>query len=323
MQLKEIHMRPSGRAVDQMRAVSLELDVARHAEGSCLVRFGDTHVLCTATIEERVPPFLRNTGKGWVTAEYGMLPRATNTRMRARGGARQAVRPHAGDPAPDRPLAARRHRARRPGRAPGHPRLRRAAGRRRHPHRLDHRRLRGPAPGAGEAGRRRRAAAPAAARAGGGRVAAASSAATAVLDLDYAEDSGAEADANFVLVGLGRHRRDPGDRRADAPIEPRRSSRRMRALAASGIAPAGRAAARRRSADAERGAQRLAGRHPQSGQAARVRVPARAARHRGRGRGATSGLAEPEETGHTFAANARLKARAATRRHRPAGAGRR
>ena len=73
-------MRPSGRAVDQMRAASLELDVARHAEGSCLVRFGDTHVLCVATVEERVPPFLRNTGKGWVTAEYGMLPRSTNTR---------------------------------------------------------------------------------------------------------------------------------------------------------------------------------------------------------------------------------------------------
>ncbi len=87
MHLKEFAMRPSGRAIDQMRAVSLELDVARHAEGSCLVRFGHTHVLCTASIEERVPPFLRNTGKGWVTAEYGMLPRATNTRM-----AREAAR---------------------------------------------------------------------------------------------------------------------------------------------------------------------------------------------------------------------------------------
>ena len=75
-------MRPSGRAVDQMRAVSLETGVARHAEGSCLVSFGDTHVLCTASVEERVPPFLRNTGKGWVTAEYGMLPRATHTRSR-------------------------------------------------------------------------------------------------------------------------------------------------------------------------------------------------------------------------------------------------
>ena len=73
-------MRPSGRAPDQLRAVSLELDATRHAEGSCSVRFGDTHVLCNATIEERVPPFLRNTGKGWVTAEYGMLPRSTHTR---------------------------------------------------------------------------------------------------------------------------------------------------------------------------------------------------------------------------------------------------
>jgi ribonuclease PH len=73
-------MRPSGRAPDELRPVSLELDVTRHAEGSCLVRFGHTHVLCAATVEERVPPFLRNKGTGWVTAEYGMLPRATNTR---------------------------------------------------------------------------------------------------------------------------------------------------------------------------------------------------------------------------------------------------
>jgi ribonuclease PH len=73
-------MRPSGRAFDQMREVSLEPGAARHAEGSCLARFGHTHVLCAATVEERVPPFLRNTGKGWVTAEYGMLPRSTNTR---------------------------------------------------------------------------------------------------------------------------------------------------------------------------------------------------------------------------------------------------
>ena len=80
-------MRPSGRAPDQMREVSLELDVARHAEGSCLVRFGHTHVLCAATIEERVPPFLRNQGRGWVTAEYGMLPRSTNSRT-----AREAAR---------------------------------------------------------------------------------------------------------------------------------------------------------------------------------------------------------------------------------------
>jgi ribonuclease PH len=73
-------MRPSGRAPDQLRPVSLEPGVAKYAEGSCLARFGDTHVLCTATVEERVPPFLRNTGRGWVTAEYGMLPRSTHTR---------------------------------------------------------------------------------------------------------------------------------------------------------------------------------------------------------------------------------------------------
>src|SRR5690242_19860873 len=72
--------RPSGRAPDQMRVVSLEPGFAKYAEGSCLVRFGDTHVLCTASVEEKVPPFLRNTGQGWVTAEYGMLPRSTHTR---------------------------------------------------------------------------------------------------------------------------------------------------------------------------------------------------------------------------------------------------
>ncbi|KQT64136.1 MULTISPECIES: ribonuclease PH [unclassified Aureimonas] len=75
-------MRPSKRASDELRAVSLERGFSRHAEGSCLVKFGDTHVLCTASLEERVPPFLKNSGKGWVTAEYGMLPRATGERMR-------------------------------------------------------------------------------------------------------------------------------------------------------------------------------------------------------------------------------------------------
>jgi ribonuclease PH len=73
-------MRPSGRAFDQLRAISLEPGFAKYAEGSCLVRFGDTHVLCTASVEEKVPSFLRNSGKGWVTAEYGMLPRSTHSR---------------------------------------------------------------------------------------------------------------------------------------------------------------------------------------------------------------------------------------------------
>ena len=75
-------MRPSGRRTDEMRPVTIEVGVSRHAEGSCLIRVGDTHVLCTASIDERVPPFMKNTGLGWVTAEYGMLPRATNTRMK-------------------------------------------------------------------------------------------------------------------------------------------------------------------------------------------------------------------------------------------------
>ena len=79
--------RPSGRAVDALRAVALEPGFSKHAEGSCLVRFGDTHVLCTASVEDRLPPFLRNTGRGWITAEYGMLPRATHTR-----GDREAAR---------------------------------------------------------------------------------------------------------------------------------------------------------------------------------------------------------------------------------------
>ena len=73
-------MRPSGRAPDQMRTISFVPHFSRHAEGSCLVSFGDTRVLCTASVEEKVPPFLRGKGQGWVTAEYGMLPRATHTR---------------------------------------------------------------------------------------------------------------------------------------------------------------------------------------------------------------------------------------------------
>jgi ribonuclease PH len=79
---QENDMRPSGRKTDELRAISIETSVSRHAEGSCLIKVGDTQVLCTASIDEKVPPFLRNSGLGWVTAEYGMLPRATNTRMR-------------------------------------------------------------------------------------------------------------------------------------------------------------------------------------------------------------------------------------------------
>lgn len=74
-------MRPTGRAADEMRSVTMEAGVAKHAEGSCLVKFGDTHVICSATLEDRPPHWLRDKGKGWVTAEYGMLPRSTHQRM--------------------------------------------------------------------------------------------------------------------------------------------------------------------------------------------------------------------------------------------------
>jgi len=80
-------MRPSGRAPDQMRVIEMIPGFTRHAEGSCLVKFGDTHVLCNASVEERLPPWLRGKGQGWVTAEYGMLPRATHTR-----GSREAAK---------------------------------------------------------------------------------------------------------------------------------------------------------------------------------------------------------------------------------------
>ena len=75
-------MRPSGRRTDEMRPVVIETGITKHAAGSCLIKCGDTHVICTASLEERVPPWLRNSGLGWVTAEYGMLPGATGSRNR-------------------------------------------------------------------------------------------------------------------------------------------------------------------------------------------------------------------------------------------------
>ena len=75
-------MRPSGRNLDEIRSITIEPSVTKHAEGSCLIKIGDTHVLCTATVEDRVPPFVKGSGLGWVTAEYGMLPRSTGSRMR-------------------------------------------------------------------------------------------------------------------------------------------------------------------------------------------------------------------------------------------------
>ena len=80
-------MRPSGRQLNEMRSISIETGVMKHAEGSCLIKMGETHVLCSATIEDRAPSFLKNTGLGWITAEYGMLPRATNSRNRREAAA--------------------------------------------------------------------------------------------------------------------------------------------------------------------------------------------------------------------------------------------
>jgi ribonuclease PH len=80
-------MRPSGRNLSDLRPISIETGVTKHAEGSCLIKVGGTHVLCTATLEEKAPPFLKGTGLGWVTAEYGMLPRATHSRTRREAAA--------------------------------------------------------------------------------------------------------------------------------------------------------------------------------------------------------------------------------------------
>src|ERR1700751_2397648 len=85
--MQEAHMRPSRRNVDELRAISLERGVVKYAEGSCFVKFGDTHVLVTASLEERRPPWLKGQGRGWVTAEYGMLPRATSERTRREASA--------------------------------------------------------------------------------------------------------------------------------------------------------------------------------------------------------------------------------------------
>jgi ribonuclease PH len=195
-------MRPSGRAADALRPISLEPGINKYAEGSCLVRFGDTQVLCTASVEDRVPPFLRNSGRGWVTAEYGMLPRATETRSD-----REAARGSQG-------------------------------GRTHEIQRLIGRSLRAVTDLTGFGERQVKVDCDVIQADGGTRTAAITGSyvalhlafqhlrrlgavaalplrdevaavscglvnGTALLDLDYAEDSGAEADANFVLTGKG------------------------------------------------------------------------------------------------------------------------
>ena len=195
-------MRPSGRAADVLRDVSFTIGFARHAEGSCLIRMGGTEVLCTASVEGRVPPFLRGTGQGWVTAEYGMLPRATHTR-----GDREAARgKQSGRTQEIQRLIGRSLRAVVDRSAMGECSitldcdvLNADGGTRcasitgawvalslafRH---LERNRVIAKSPMSGQV------AAVSCGLVGG----------TAVLDLDYAEDSGAEADANFVLTEGG------------------------------------------------------------------------------------------------------------------------
>ena len=133
--------RASGRTPSDLRPILFTRDYTEMANGSVLVDFGRTRVLCTASVEERIPPWLKGSGKGWVTAEYSMLPGSSPGASRPRSGEGQAVGPHAGDPAADRSVAARGHRPQDDARHADHGRLRRAAGRRRDAHRVDLRRV--------------------------------------------------------------------------------------------------------------------------------------------------------------------------------------
>jgi ribonuclease PH len=196
-------MRPSGRAPDAMRVITLETGIAKYAEGSCLAKFGDTHVLCTATVEERVPPWMRNSGKGWVTAEYGMLPRSTHTRTdREAARGRQSGRTQEIQRLIGRSLRAVTDLV--------------ALGERQIRIDCDVLQADGGTRTAGITGSY-----VALHRAFEGLVAAGSlpavpltdsvaaiscgvCAGAAVLDLDYAEDSSAETDANFVMTGAGK-----------------------------------------------------------------------------------------------------------------------
>ncbi len=182
-------MRPSGRAPDEMRAITIETGFTKHAEGSCLISFGDTRVLCTASVEERVPPWLRGKGEGWVTAEYSMLPRATHTRGQREAAKGKQSGPDAGNPAPDRPLLARRDRSGKARRTPDHARLRRHPGRRRHPHRLDLGRLGRAAPRGRQAARRTGKLSEDPITAKVAAISCGIYQGTPVLDLDYVEDS--------------------------------------------------------------------------------------------------------------------------------------
>ena len=194
--------RPDGRAADELRKVTITPRFVKHAEGSVLIEVGDTRVVCTASVEDRVPQFLKGKGTGWVTAEYGMLPRATNTRSQREStqgkvsGRTQEIQRLIGR------FPARRRGCEAPRRAHDLDRLRRDPGRRRHPHGFHHGRLRRP--------RRRLARAEQAGTHPGGprhrlrrghvrgqdRL-------ELRLDLAYLEDSAAEVDMNVVKTGRG------------------------------------------------------------------------------------------------------------------------
>jgi ribonuclease PH len=195
-------MRPSNRANDQLRPVTLERGFARHAEGSCLVSFGNTKVLCAASVEDRVPGWMRGKGSGWVTAEYAMLPRSTHERMQ-----REVTKgKQSGRTLEIQRLIARSLRAvvdlKALGERDDHGRLRRHPGRWRHAHGLDHRCLGGALRCAQMDGEPLHAVRAGPEGQGRGDFLR-HLRGEPVLDLDYLEDSAAETDANFVLTGSG------------------------------------------------------------------------------------------------------------------------
>jgi ribonuclease PH len=225
--------RPSGRAPDELRPVRLEPGFAKYAEGSCLARFGDTHVLCTATLEDKVPPFLRNSGRGWITAEYGMLPRSTHARTdREAARGRQSGRTQEIQRLIGRSLRAVTNLAALGERqiridcdvlqADGGTRTAAITGGYVALHVALQKLVRA---GALPALPLTDAVAAVSCGIHGGQ---------AVLDLDYAEDSAAEADANFVLTGSGAIVEIQATAEAEPFAEERFS--RMLALARGGIA---------------------------------------------------------------------------------------
>ena len=205
-------MRPSKRQPGDLRPVSFQRAFSLHAEGSCLIKFGNTHVLCTASLEERVPPWLKGQGRGWITAEYGMLPRATSDRTRREALNRASIGAQPGNPAPDRPRAC----------APSSTCTRLASGRSwwtAMSCRPTAARAPRPLPASWIAlhdcfqwMRARDMIKDGVLKDHVAAVSCGIYKGESVLDLDYPEDSEAEADANFVFTGQGPDRRGAGHR---------------------------------------------------------------------------------------------------------------